>query len=93
MSIPASVRHTVIEVIQMKKSKGFPYEQNPMVNHFPGRPESCFELVNRYGTYNIQPTADTRNPFPAIAQGLPRSLNCVELTKEELFPKEKNEGR
>ena len=55
--------------------------------------EDTFEGLNHYGTYNIQPTADTRNPFPAIAQGLPRSLTCVELTKEELFPKEKNEGR
>jgi len=28
------------------------------------------ELINQYGTYNIQPTADTENVFPAIAQGL-----------------------
>lgn len=29
--------------------------------------------ARRYGTYNIQPTADTENDFPLIAQGLPRS--------------------
>lgn len=35
------------------------------------RPDA-FDMVNRYGTYNIQPTADTENLFPTIAQGLPR---------------------
>ena len=36
-----------------------------------GNAEDCFELVNKYGTYEIQPTADTKNSFPKIAQGLP----------------------
>ena len=31
----------------------------------------AFDLVNKYGTYNIQDTADTSNLFPMIAQGLP----------------------
>lgn len=26
------------------------------------------ELINRYGTYNIQPTADTDNEYPKIQQ-------------------------
>jgi len=69
------LRHTVPEVIALKKEKGMPYVPNPMVSSFPGRPESCFELVNRYGTYNIQPTADSDDIFPAIAQGLPRHLH------------------
>lgn len=30
------------------------------------------DMVNKYGTYNIQPTADTKNLFPQISQGLPR---------------------
>lgn len=34
-------------------------------------PDSCEEQVNVYGTYNIQPTANTVNDFPAIAQGTP----------------------
>ena len=33
------------------------------------------ELASEFGTYNIQPTANTNNKFPAIAQGLPRRLN------------------
>ncbi len=32
-------------------------------------PETAEEMVNTYGTYNIQPTANTENDFPAIAQG------------------------
>ncbi len=32
-------------------------------------PESCEEQINVYGTHNIQPTANTDNDFPAIAQG------------------------
>lgn len=31
----------------------------------------AFDLVNKYGTYNIQDTADTSNLFPLIAHGLP----------------------
>ena len=34
-----------------------------------GQPEDVFELINKYGTYNIQPTADSDNEFPTIAQG------------------------
>ncbi len=37
-----------------------------------GQPEDSFEQINKYGTYNIQPTADTDNKLPAIAQGLPK---------------------
>ena len=28
---------------------------------FGGMPETAFEMVNRYGTYEIQATADTEN--------------------------------
>lgn len=38
---------------------------------FDPEPDDCFNLVNTYGTYNIQPTADTENEFPAIAEGMP----------------------
>ena len=61
-----------------------PYDETPMLHPFFGQPESVSELINQYGTYNIQPTAETENPFPAIAQGLPKKLRDVEVTKEEL---------
>lgn len=32
-------------------------------------PETVFDMVNKYGTYNIQPTAVTENLFPQIAHG------------------------
>ena len=42
----------------------------PSINSVMGQPETAFEMINKYGTYNIQPTADTRNTFPAISHGL-----------------------
>lgn len=41
----------------------------PSVKNETGNPETVFEMVNRYGTYEIQATADTENQYPAIAQG------------------------
>ena len=38
-----------------------------------GQPESCDEILHKYGTYNIQPTADSDNSFPKISHGLPTS--------------------
>lgn len=32
-----------------------------------GEPEDSFDMVNKYGTYNIQPTSQTENSFPHIA--------------------------
>ncbi|MBE6957177.1 MAG: hypothetical protein E7450_06960 [Ruminococcaceae bacterium] len=34
-----------------------------------GDEPDSIQQVNRYGTYEIQPTADSHNFFPAIAQG------------------------
>ena len=45
----------------------------PSANSAQGQPESSFELINKYGTYNIQPTNDSDRKFPEIAQGLPKS--------------------
>ncbi len=33
-------------------------------------PETALEMINAYGTYNIQPTALSDGDFPSIAQGL-----------------------
>ncbi len=40
-----------------------------------GQPQNAIELINKYGTYEIQPTADSDNDFPKIAQGLPKQKN------------------
>ena len=36
----------------------------------PGFPDGEDDLVNRYGTYEVQAIADTDNRYPMIAQGL-----------------------
>lgn len=64
-----------------EEKKGFPYDPAPDVNRFPGVPESGFDLVNEYGTYNIQPTADTDNLFPLIAPGAAAPLAGDEAGK------------
>ena len=33
------------------------------------QPENVLEILNEYGTYVIQPTADSDNFYPTIAQG------------------------
>ena len=43
-----------------------------------------FDLVNMYGTYNIQPTSDTENTFPLIAPGLPKAYRNMKLNKHDL---------
>ena len=67
-----------------EEKKGFPYDPAPDVNRCPGVPESGFDHVNEYGTYNIQPTADTDNLFPLIAPGLPRRWRGIKLEKGDL---------
>lgn len=38
-----------------------------------GQPENVSELINKYGTYNIQPTSDSDNQYPTISQGYPEN--------------------
>lgn len=55
----------------------------PSAEPVHGQPSDVFDLVNKYGTYNIQPTADSEHPFPMIAQGLPRRDRTKAITKEK----------
>ena len=74
-------------------SPGSPYDTTPMMNPFFGQPEDTFDLINKYGTYNIQPTNEQENPFPAIAQALPTQERDKEVTKDDLkkyFPHTKS---
>ncbi len=41
----------------------------PMARDIPGTPRTVWEQINKYGTYNIQPTQDGDWAFPTIAQG------------------------
>ena len=51
----------------MKKNKKISSDTAPQGDVFDAQ-----DVVNKYGTYNIQPTADTKNLFPQISAGLPR---------------------
>ncbi len=56
----------------MKKDKKFPETPDRAPNS-PLKPKeeskNVFDLINEYGTYEIQPTCDTENQYPTIAQG------------------------
>ena len=44
-----------------------------MNNHRgPGQPDGKDDVINKYGTYEIQRTNGMENDFPLIAQGLPQ---------------------
>ncbi len=47
-------------------------ETTPSSDSFLTQPENVYEQVNKYGTYEIQPTAASGNEYPAIAQGMSR---------------------
>ena len=64
--------------------KGMPYDGTPEVNAFPGDPDDCFDMVNKYGTYNIQPTSAGDPLFPLIGPGLPRPWRQMKLGKDDL---------
>ena len=56
----------------MKKDKNFP--ETPDIADIPAghkteHDKNAFDMINAYGTYEIQPPADTDNQYPAIAQG------------------------
>ena len=69
---------------EKKERTHYPFPDAPFADPVFGQPESCADLVNKYGTYNIQPTGDTEHLFPLIAPGLPRRWREMRLGKPEL---------
>lgn len=55
-----------------KKKSRFPDNPNPTADPVIEPPQSCYDMVNKYGRCNVQETAATPNAFPTIAQGLPK---------------------
>ena len=72
----------------MKEDEKLPYHEAPMTEPHFGQPDDGYDLINRYGTYNIQPTADTENVFPMIAQGLPKKWRDMALGRQDLEEEE-----
>lgn len=67
-----------------KSQKPFSHDATPDVHAFSAPPENVKDLINMYGTYNIQRTLDTTNTFPLIGHGLPRQLRDLHLDKHDL---------
>ena len=72
----------------MKENEKLPYHDAPMAEPRFGQPDDCDDLINKYGTYNIQPTADTENVFPLIAHALPEKWHDMMLGKPDLEKEE-----
>ena len=60
------------------------HSNTPSSDAVMGQPKDSFEQVNKYGTYNIQPTNDSDNEFPSISQALAKKLQDKEITREEV---------
>lgn len=72
-----------------KKDRGISVSIDPSAASWDSTPNTCEEMINTYGTYEIQATADTEFMFPAISQGLP-SEDIAEIPKhfhEGIVPK------
>ena len=65
---------------KIKSSENVPTQIS--ANNVVSQPDTVYELINKYGTYEIQPTADSDNDFPQIAQGLPRQENRKIVDKD-----------
>lgn len=52
-------------------SEKFYVPSDPSVVPWDRTPDTSEELINTYGTYEIQPSNDSEFMFPAISQGLP----------------------
>lgn len=68
-----------------KKDKNIITEISSNAVH--GNPEDVFGMLNKYGTYEIQPTSDTENTFPLISSGL--ADKTKKITKNDI----KNENK
>ena len=55
----------------VEKKQNFQAPVNPSTVPWDRTPNTAIEMINAYGTYEIQPTADSSEMFPAISQGLP----------------------
>lgn len=58
-----------------------------------GEPDTAFDMVNFYGTYEIQPTAATPNEYPAIAQGFNKGIITSDRQNTNIKRKMGNQDR
>lgn len=67
-----------------RHSAPLPRDATPDIHQFSSPPESVGEIINMYGTYNVQRTADTDDLFPLIAPGAPKAWAHMKLGKQDL---------
>lgn len=54
----------------------------------PGQPEGKDDVINKYGTYEVQATCGTENDYPQIAQGMAKQQKEVLKKKSERWRKQ-----
>lgn len=77
------VKNNIGDNMKNEDSKKSKAKQEIPANNIVSQPQhSVYEMINKYGTYEIQPTADSDNDFPKIAQGLPKEKNRKIVDKD-----------
>lgn len=54
----------------------------------PGQPEGKDDVINKYGTYEVQATNGTENDYPQIAQGMAKQQREILKKKEARWRKQ-----
>ena len=67
----------------MEKNKKVSNLSEMRLENIKKPPETAEEQVNCFGTYEIQPTADNDNMYPAIAQGFNKNIIKTDRENEE----------
>ena len=51
----------------------------------PGRPDDQDDVINKYGTYEVQRTNGEENHYPMIAQGLSQAEAMLQLKQAQAW--------
>ena len=68
----------------MNEKHKLPHDATPDVHEFHHPPQSVQDIVNQWGTYNVQATSDTENLFPLVGPALPRRWRGLHIGKPEI---------
>lgn len=68
----------------MQRKRKLPYDATPDVHEFHTPPESIHDIINGWGTYNIQATSDTDDVFPLIGPALPTKWKDLAIEKKDV---------
>ena len=55
----------------------------------PGWPDGRDDVINKYGTYEVQRTSGMENEYPQIAQGLSPQAAAEQIKAAEAWKKKK----